>query len=117
MARPRSSPWFTGSCAATIALSLLVVPSHRAEGTALFSWNVPAGPHLCSPQVGDVTITPGSATSLGVVALGLTAPYHGYDIGIDVAPMLLGGFPDAWRFDTDGCQAGALSGPFYQPPP
>jgi len=89
------------ACAVILpALALPVRVAGAATGDIAMSWG------SCSPIVRDVTAT-NSTMSLFISVIGNDETHEAYQVR-----FVMGGadhmVPDAWRFDSQGCQAAAL---------
>lgn len=103
LAAMRSPAPFLAS-AACAAFLFAVAPSVRVAGAA--SGEIALSWESCSPIVRDVTAT-SSPMSLFISVLGNDETHEAYQVR-----FVMGGadhtVPDAWRFDSEGCQPGAL---------
>jgi len=78
---------------------LILANSAQAAGTVRIDWD-------SCPNASPVnkTIVSVPAVSFFVSMIGQSATHTGYRTVIDVLPATAGPFPDAWRFDDNGCQ-------------
>lgn len=86
-----------------------------ATPNAILTWQL--GQADCSTPRSDGWLEDGIGSLLNVAVTDLAETYRAYAATIEIVPQDGAGFPDAWRFDASGCQAGAWSGVRLEPSP
>jgi len=86
-----------------------------AEPVAQFGFGI--GLRACVGSPFDVSLSPGASIRVNLAMTGVNVPTRGYRASFELLPQDGLAFPDAWRFDADGCQASAWRGTDYLPPP
>jgi hypothetical protein len=101
-----------------IAFAALVFGSSApvfAEPAAQFGYGL--GFRYCVDPTADAFLPPGGGLRVNIAATGIAVPVRGYRASFELLPQDGLAFPDAWRFDADGCQFSARSITNFLPPP